>query len=50
LDDLRDFEKEKLISEDEFYGGKEDLQKLTDDYSKKLDEISDRKQREILES
>lgn len=50
LDDLRDFEKEKLISEDEFYGGKDDLQKLTDDYSKQMDEISDRKQREILES
>jgi ribosome recycling factor len=50
LDDMRDFEKEKLISEDEFYGGKDDLQELTDDYSKQMDEISDRKQREILES
>jgi ribosome recycling factor len=50
LDALRDFEKEKLISEDEFYGGKDDLQELTDDYSKQMDEISDRKQREILES
>jgi ribosome recycling factor len=50
LDDLRDFEKEKLISEDEFYGGKDNLQELTDDYSKQMDEISDRKQREILES
>jgi ribosome recycling factor len=50
LDDMRDFEKEKLVSEDEFYGGKDDLQQLTDDYSKQMDEISDRKQREILES
>ncbi|MBN1811094.1 MAG: ribosome recycling factor [Anaerolineae bacterium] len=50
LDDMRDFEKEKLVSEDEFYGGKDDLQELTDDYSKQMDEISDRKQREILES
>lgn len=50
LDDMRDFEKEKLISEDEFYGGKDDLQELTDDYSKQMDEIGDRKQREILES
>jgi ribosome recycling factor len=50
LDDLRDFEKEKLISEDEFYSGKDDLQELTDNYSKQMDEVSDRKQREILES
>jgi ribosome recycling factor len=50
LDDLRDFEKEKLVSEDEFYSGKDDLQELTDNYTKQMDEISDRKQREILES
>jgi ribosome recycling factor len=50
LEDLRDFEKEKLISEDEFYGGKDDLQKLTDNYGEQMDEISGRKQREILES
>jgi ribosome recycling factor len=49
LDDLRDFEKEKLISEDEFYTGKDDLQKLTDEYSEQMDKISDRKQQEILE-
>jgi ribosome recycling factor len=50
LDDLRDFEKEKLVSVDEFYSGKDDLQELTDNYTKQMDEISDRKQREILES
>jgi ribosome recycling factor len=49
LDDMREFEKEKLVSEDDFYRGKEDLQELTDDYTKKMDEISDRKQEEILE-
>jgi len=49
LDDMREFEKEKLISEDDFYRGKEDLQDLTDRYSKQMDEISTRKQREILE-
>ncbi len=49
LDDMRDFEKEKLISEDEFYRGKDDLQKLIDRYVEKMDEISDRKQRELLE-
>jgi ribosome recycling factor len=49
LDDMREFEKEKLVSEDDFYRGKEELQELTDDYTKKMDEISDRKQHEILE-
>jgi ribosome recycling factor len=49
LDDLREFEKEKLVSEDDFYRGKDDLQDLTDRYAKQMDEISDRKQREILE-
>jgi ribosome recycling factor len=49
LDDLREFEKEKLISEDDFYRGKDDLQDLTDRYAEQMDEISARKQREILE-
>jgi len=49
LDDLREFEKEKLVSEDDFYRGKDDLQDLIDRYTKQMDEISDRKQREILE-
>jgi len=50
LDDLREFEKEKLVSEDDFYRAKDDLQELTDDYTKKMDDISDRKQKEILEN
>jgi ribosome recycling factor len=49
LDDMRDFEKEKLVSEDDFYRGKEELQDLTDRYAKQMDEISERKQQEILE-
>jgi ribosome recycling factor len=48
LDDLREFEKEKLISEDDFYRGKDDLQDLVDRYTKQMDEIGARKQREIL--
>jgi ribosome recycling factor len=48
LDDLRDFEKEKLISEDNFYRGKDDLEDLTGRYTGQMDEISDRKQQEIL--
>ena len=49
MDDMREFEKEKLVSEDDFYRGKDDLQDLTDRYSKQMDEVSARKQREILE-
>lgn len=48
MNDLREFEKEKLIPEDDFYRGKDDLQDLTNRYSKQMDEINSRKQREIL--
>ncbi|HDQ70933.1 MAG TPA: ribosome recycling factor [Chloroflexi bacterium] len=50
LDDLRDLEKEGLISEDDFYSGKDDLQDLTDRYTERMEEISKRKQKEVLES
>jgi len=49
LDDLREFHREKLISEDDFYRGKDDLQELTDRYIEQVDEIGARKQEEILE-
>jgi ribosome recycling factor len=49
LDDLREFEKEKLISEDDFYRGKDDLEDLTGRYAKQTDEISARKQQDLLE-
>jgi ribosome recycling factor len=48
LDDLREFEKEKLIPEDDFYRGKDDVQDLTDRYTEQMDEISTRKQREVM--
>ncbi len=50
VDDLREFEKEKLIPEDDFYRGRDDVQDLTDRYTTQMDEISDRKQREVTES
>jgi ribosome recycling factor len=49
LDDMRDFEKEKIVSEDEFFRGKDRLQELTDEYTKQMDEISNRRQEEIME-
>ena len=47
--DLREFEKEKLISEDELKRGEEDLQKLTDRYIEKVEEAVQRKEKEIME-
>jgi ribosome recycling factor len=49
LNDLREFEKEKIISEDEFKRGEDDLQKLTDRYIEKLNDIGKRKETEVLE-
>lgn len=49
LEDLRAFEKEKMISEDDFYTGRDQLQKLTDDYVKKVDDVGAAKEKEILE-
>jgi len=48
MNNMREFEKEKLVSEDDFYRGKDDLQDLTDRYTTQMDEINSRKQREIL--
>jgi len=47
--DLREFEKEGLISEDEQERGEKDLQELTDKLTKKVDEIGERKEKEIME-
>ena len=49
LEDLRGFEEEKMISEDDFYRGKEDLQKLTAHYTDEVDTIGKRKEQEIME-
>jgi len=48
-DDLREFEKEKMISEDDLKRGETDLQKLTDKYIEKVDELGTRKEAEIKE-
>jgi ribosome recycling factor len=49
LADLREFEKEKLISEDDFYRARDDLQELTTRYVELVDKIEQRKEREIKE-
>ena len=47
--DLRDFEREKLISEDDLKRGETDLQKLTDKYIALIEEAGKRKDAEIKE-
>ncbi len=47
--DMEDFEKEKLISEDDLKRGEEDLQEVTDKYTEKLKEVGDEKEIEIME-
>jgi ribosome recycling factor len=49
IKDLRDFEQEKMISEDDLKKGEEDLQKLTDRFIEEINAIGERKQKEILE-
>jgi ribosome recycling factor len=49
LNDLREFEREKLISEDDLERGEESLQKLTDKTVEHLDEIGHRKEAEVME-
>ena len=47
--DMRDFEKEKLISEDDLERGEEDLQKLTDKYVEEIGVQGKNKEAEIME-
>jgi ribosome recycling factor len=46
---LRDFEDEKMIPEDDLHRGEEKVQEITDDYIKKIDEVCERKESEIME-
>jgi ribosome recycling factor len=49
LQDLKEFEKEKLISEYDFYRGKDSIQEQTDEFILRIDEIGRRKEEELLE-
>jgi len=49
IKDLREFEEEKMISEDELKKGEEELQKITDRYIEDINAIGERKEKEILE-
>jgi ribosome recycling factor len=49
LKDLQEFEKEKMISEDEFFRAKDEVQELTDEFTGRMDEIGQRKEEEVME-
>jgi ribosome recycling factor len=45
---LKDLKKDKQISEDEAFKAQDDVQKVTDDYIKKLDALAAEKEKEIM--
>ncbi len=47
-EDLREFEREKMISEDDMKRGEAEVQKLTDEYIKRLEELGQEKEKDIL--
>ena len=49
LQDLKEFEKEKMISEDDFFRGKDKVQELTDEFIEEIDGIGKRKEEEVME-
>ena len=49
IKDLREFEQEKILSEDELQEGEEELQKKTDHYIQEINQVGERKEKEILE-
>ena len=48
-DDIKSFEKEKEISEDDAKRGLDKTQEMTDDFISKIDEVSKAKEKDILE-
>ena len=48
-DDLKEFEKEGMISEDDLERGETEVQKLTDQYIEQIEELGKLKEKEIME-
>ena len=46
--DLKNLNKDNLISDDELKRNENDIQKLTDDFIKKIDDIFNSKEKELL--
>lgn len=48
MDDLKEYEKEKMITEDDHKRGREILQKLTDKYIEEADAMTAKKEEEVM--
>ncbi len=48
-DEVKEMEKEKMISEDEAKKALKEIQKITDEFIKAIDELVEKKEKEILE-
>lgn len=49
LDELREYEAESLISEDDLTRGQEQLQQMTDRYVEQVEQVGSRKEQDIME-
>jgi ribosome recycling factor len=47
-DDIKDFEKEKMVSEDDAKWGEEEVQKLTDRFIQQIEDLGKHKEQEIM--
>jgi ribosome recycling factor len=49
IKDLREFENEKMISEDDLKRGEDELQKITDGFIEEVNRVGERKETEVME-
>jgi ribosome recycling factor len=49
IEDLRDFEKDSAITEDDLHRGQDEIQKLTDRFVHEIDEMLKTKEKELME-
>lgn len=50
IEKIKDLKKDKKVSEDEQFRAQDEIQKITDDYVKKIDTVCGGKEKEILET
>jgi ribosome recycling factor len=50
IDQIKKYEKDKVFTEDDRKKGEEDIQKITDDFVKKIDEVLSIKEKELLDN
>ncbi len=50
IEKLKELKKDKKVSEDEQFRAQDEIQKITDDFVKKIDAVFGAKEKEILET